>query len=80
LRRDQDTGGILPRCTLARVLGRLARLHDDAEYVRAAVVAASRDYRAEAGAILAGVALIVGEDREDAALIRIAADELVHTS
>ena len=80
VRRDQANGGILPRCTLARVLGHLARLHDDDEYVRAAVVARSRDYRAEARAILAGVALVVGEDRESAALICIATDELTRTS
>ena len=80
MRRNRDNGGILARCTLAGVLGRLARLHDDDEYVRAAVVARSRDYRGEARAILAGVAFIVGDDRENAALICMATDELARTS
>ena len=63
----------------ARVLGRLARLHDDDEYVRAAVVVRSSDYRAQAHAILEGLASRV-EDLEEAALIVIATDELARTS
>ena len=64
----------------ALVLCRLARLHDDEEYARAAVVAPASDYRSEALAILAGAALTVGEDRENAALIGITTDELARTS
>jgi len=63
----------------ARVLGRLARLHDDDEYVRAAVVVRSSDYRAQAHAILEGLASTV-EDLEAAALIGIATDEIARTS
>jgi hypothetical protein len=64
----------------ALVLCRLARLHDDEEYLRAAVVARSSDYRAEAHTILAEVARVGIEDLEQAALIRIATDELARTS
>ena len=80
LRVDHDTGRIAVRCTLARVLGRLARLHDDEEYVRAAVVARASDYRAEARAVLEGVARSVDANREDAALFGIVTDELARTS
>lgn len=64
----------------ARVLGRLARLHDDDEYVRAAVVLRSSDYRAQAHDILDELANSVVEDLEEAALIGIAMDEFARTS
>jgi hypothetical protein len=80
MRFDHQTGGVPIRCTFARVLGRLARLHDDEEYVRAAVVARSTDYRAEARTILEAVAHSVDANREDAALFAIVTDELARTS
>ena len=40
-------------CEAARVLCRLAALHDDADYRRAAVIAEGADYRDEAARILA---------------------------
>lgn len=64
----------------ARVLGRLARLHDDEEYVRAAVVARASDYRAEARAILEGIARIVDANLEDVALFGIITDEIARPS
>jgi hypothetical protein len=62
------------------VLCRLARLHDDEEYARAAVVARESDYRAEARAILENVGRNVDANREDAALFGIVTDELARTS
>ena len=41
------------QCEAARVLCRLAALHDDPDYRGAAVIAAGADYRAEASRILA---------------------------
>src|SRR5262245_13615591 len=75
----RGTGG-LQGPHYARVLGRLARLHDDDEYVRAAVVVRSSDYRAQAHAILDGLASRIVEDLEEAALILLATDELAQTS
>ena len=42
------------QCEAARVLCRLAALHDDPDYRGAAVIATGADYRAEAARILAG--------------------------
>jgi hypothetical protein len=80
LRFDNETGGVPVRCSLARVLGGLARLHDDDEYVRAAVVARASDYRAEARTILESVARRVETNREDAALFGLVTDELARPS
>ena len=63
-----------------RVLCRLARLHDDEDYRRAAVIAASTDYRAEARAVLEDIRLPDGACSEDVALVGLATDELARTS
>jgi hypothetical protein len=63
-----------------RVLCRLARLHDDEDYRRTAVIAASSDYRAEARAVLEEIRLPDGACSEDVALVGLATDELVRTS
>jgi hypothetical protein len=63
-----------------RVLCRLARLHDDEDYRRTAVVAASSDYRAEARIALEEIRLPDGAGSEDVALIGLATDELARTS
>jgi len=65
-------------CAAARVLCRLARLHDDAEYRAAAVIAGGADYRGDAARILSGLTdqLRGGDaDDADAALYAIALDE-----
>ena len=49
----RDAGGFVIQCEAARVLCRLAALHDDPGYRGAAVIAAGADYRAEASRILA---------------------------
>ena len=48
-----DAADLVIRCEAARVLCRLAALHDDPGYRGAAVIAAGADYRAEAARILA---------------------------
>lgn len=63
-----------------RVLCRLARLHDDEDYRRAAVIAASSDYRAEARAVLEEHRLPDDACSEDVALVGLATVELVRTS
>jgi hypothetical protein len=68
------------RCALARVLGRLARLHDDDDYRRAAVIARSCDYRAEAKAELDAIAALPGASTEDAAMFGVAMDEVARPS
>ena len=80
VRRSTGEPGVAARCALARVLGRLARLHDDEEYVRAAIVAPSSDYRAEARIVLDGVAPLAARHSEDAALLGVAMDEIAHAS
>jgi hypothetical protein len=62
------------------VLCRLARLHDDEDYRRTAVIARTSDYRAEAKAVLEDSPLPADARSEDAALFGLAADELVRTS
>jgi hypothetical protein len=68
------------RCALARVLGRLARLHDDDDYRRLAVVARSSDYRAEARAVLDAIAALHRASTEDAAMFGVAMDEVARPS
>jgi hypothetical protein len=64
----------------ARVLCRLARLHDDEDYRRTAVIARSTDYRAEAKAVLEDIPPPDSERSEDAAMLGLATDELVRAS
>jgi hypothetical protein len=75
-----DRWSIGTRCALARALCRLARLHDDEEYRRAAVVAEARDYRAAAAALVDGVVAEELDASEDAALVGIALDDLARAS
>ena len=69
-----------PHYELARVMCRLARLHDDEDYRRTAVIARSSDYRAEAKAVLEEIPPPDGGRSEDAAMFGLATDELVRTS
>ena len=59
-RAPSPDAGLRIQCGAARVLCRLAALHDDPEYRGAAVIAGGADYRAEASHILAGQASCVG--------------------
>lgn len=52
-REPSDRAGLAVHCGAARVLCRLAALHDDPEYRGAAIIAADADYRADASRILA---------------------------
>jgi hypothetical protein len=85
LRRPGGPGGpegphYIERCALARVLCRLARLHDDEEYRHAAVIARSSDYRAEAKAMLDNMAPPPAAPIEEAAMFGVAIDELARAS
>ena len=51
-REPEASGELVIRCELARVLCRLAALHDDPGYRGAAVIATGADYRAEASRVL----------------------------
>jgi len=51
-----STSGFAANCEAARVLCRLAALHADEEYQRAAVIAADANYRADAARVLAAQA------------------------
>jgi len=68
------SAGVAPRCEAARVLCRLAALHDDAGY-RAAAVIADVDYRVDAEAVLARLARTIDEEPADMALYGLALDE-----
>jgi hypothetical protein len=50
---EADPDAILANCEAARVLCRLAALHGDADYRKAAVIASDADYRGDAARILA---------------------------
>src|SRR4029077_14838820 len=52
-RAPSPDAGLRIQCGAARVLCRLAALHDDPEYRGAAVIAGGADYREEASRILA---------------------------
>jgi hypothetical protein len=52
-RMHPPDAGLVIQCEAARVLCRLAALHDDPDYRGAAVIAGGADYRAEASRILA---------------------------
>ncbi len=63
-------------CEAARVLCRLARLHDDAEYRAAAVIKPGADYRADAERILAHASTSLDDPAIDPARYGLALDEL----
>lgn len=52
-REPSPAGDLVIQCDAARVLVRLAALHDDADYRGAAVIAAGVDYRVDASRLLA---------------------------
>jgi hypothetical protein len=62
-------------CEAARVLCRLARLHDDAEYRGAAVIKPGADYRADAERILARASTRLDDPAVDPARYGLALDE-----
>jgi uncharacterized protein YyaL (SSP411 family) len=62
-------------CDAARVLCRLAALHDDADY-RASAVIADADYRADAERVLERLAARLDESGADLALFGLALSEL----
>ncbi len=66
-------------CDSARVLCRLAALHDDAEYRRAAVIDASADYRSDAQQLLDRIAHRIETESRDLALYGIALAECRET-
>jgi hypothetical protein len=70
-------GGLVMQCDAARVLCRLARLHEDPEYRGAAVVAAGADYRAQAMRILATQSSEAHAGTSSAAAYGIALGELL---
>jgi hypothetical protein len=74
------SGDFAARCEAARVLCRLALLHDDEEYRAAAVVARAGDYRAEARRVLDALSSSYAERGAGAAIYAIALDEFQHTS
>ena len=59
-RAPSSAAGLRIECGVARVLCRLAALHDDPDYRGAAVIAGGADYRAEASRILAGQSPCIG--------------------
>jgi uncharacterized protein YyaL (SSP411 family) len=77
--RDRSPdGGLAIQCEAARVLCRLARLHDDPEYRGAAVIATGADYRAEASRILAAQSVAAHAGTASvAAAYGLALDELL---
>jgi hypothetical protein len=78
-RRDPSlSAGLEPQCAAARVLCRLAALHDDAGYRSAAVIAGDADYRAEAARILTEQsALVTGATTSAAAAYGLALLDLL---
>ena len=62
-------------CEAARVLCRLARLHDDAEYRGAAVIKPGANYRADAERILARASMWLDDPAVDPARYGLALDE-----
>jgi hypothetical protein len=64
-------------CEAARVFCRLARLHDDAEYRAAAILAPNADYRADASRLLAELAPRARARADGAAMYGVALREFV---
>jgi hypothetical protein len=78
VRRTSTPGDIVVDCGAARVLCRLATLHDDTDYRAAAVLAPDVDYREDAAQILrAHPAAALEADVAHAALYGIALRELI---
>jgi hypothetical protein len=78
VRRDAPGQDMVGDCAAARVLCRLAALHDDDDYRKAAVLAPDVDYREDAARILRAHAVEAVEARlADAALFGIALRELI---
>jgi hypothetical protein len=73
-------GEFRARCGAARVMCRLALLHDDAEYRAAAVVARGCDYRVEARRLLEALAGSCAQLGSHAAIYGVALDDLARAS
>jgi hypothetical protein len=74
--RGAFRGSFVENCDAARVLCRLAALHDDADYVAAAVVAEDTTYAADAARVLASLAPEHRTPEADAARYAIALCDL----
>ena len=68
----------ITRSEAARVLCRLAKLHEDADYRQVAVIAVSSDYAADAKRELADLARTYADHGADAAVFGLALGELGH--
>jgi hypothetical protein len=77
-RRLADEGDFVTCCDAARVLCRLAALHDAAEYRAAAIIAPDADYRGDAARLLElQSARVAAAPVADAALYGVALRELL---
>jgi len=77
-REPSADAGVAIQCDAARVLCRIAALHDDPAYRGAAVIAAGADYRADAARILAAVSdRALAGSASDAAAYGLARRELL---
>jgi uncharacterized protein YyaL (SSP411 family) len=74
------TAPFVDRCEAARVLGRLAQLHRDAEYREKAVVAPAADYAADVEAMLNALAPEAGTRGIEAAVYGLAAEEWLQSA
>jgi hypothetical protein len=78
VRRGDAAGDIAADCGAARVLCRLATLHDDTDYRAAAVLAPGADYREDAARLLrAHASQVLDAQVAQAALYGIALRELI---
>jgi hypothetical protein len=73
--RTSGTEDFFARCETARVFGRLAALHDDADYRKAAVIAGRADYRSDAERILESLSSSYRAFGAAAAIYGVALDE-----
>jgi hypothetical protein len=74
-RRTSGTEDFVAQCRAARVLNRLAVLHDDADYRKAAVIAGRADYRRDAERILQSLSSSYRALGAAAAIYGVALDE-----
>jgi len=71
-----DLERFVARSEAARVLCRLAKLHEDVDYRQVAVIAVSSDYAGDAKRTLADLACTYADHGADAAIFGIALSEL----
>jgi hypothetical protein len=74
--RTRSDGAFATRCNAARVFCRLARLHDDPDYVAVAVIGRDCDYRAEARGIVEALMPSYRDHGAAGAIYGLALDEL----